>query len=189
VNFSTSYSANEFINAGDVHKATKHPYLTNSSGELIDKNGAVIDYNDIGSLPGISYKYGGPRDMRSRIFVTLIVRTMLEISSITITSNKCFKTGYTTNNALNISGANDKSDYGISVANNHTLSPVMKNGAVDRSNISLNLGTELFKGFKIRSTTQVVYTKNNLDPSLGAAGGYGYGKGNSLEALMVFTAS
>ena len=48
----------------------------------------------------------------------------------------------------------------------------MENGSLDRSNFSANLGTELFKGFKIRSTTQLVFTKNDMDYGLGGGGGF-----------------
>jgi hypothetical protein len=56
----------------------------------------------------------------------------------------------------------------------------MKNGYLDRSNLTANLGTELFKGFRIRSVTQLIYTRNTIVPGLGGPGGYQYGKGNSL---------
>jgi len=194
INLSSSYSTNEFLNNGDVHKARLHPYLTDASGNLINyKTGAPLAYDQFGGLQGISYEYGGgqlgdpqPRGTGGA--------TRYAIQDIRNVANKpyvgdiqyydhfkqVFKTGYTTNNTLSISGANDKSDFSIALANNHTLSPVMQNGYVDRSNITVNVGTELFKGFKIRSTTQVVYTRNTLHPGLGAAGYYNYGKGNSL---------
>ena len=35
INFSTSYSANEFLNTGNVHKAEKHPYLTDATVRAI----------------------------------------------------------------------------------------------------------------------------------------------------------
>ena len=56
---SSSYTSNSYINNGNVHKADKHSYLTNSSGELVDANGNLLAYNSVGSLPGISYIYGG----------------------------------------------------------------------------------------------------------------------------------
>jgi len=90
-----------------------------------------------------------------------------------------FQTGSTTNNAINISGSGDKTDFSVAVSNNRTVSPVLKNGYVDRTNLSVNVGTELFKGFTFRSTTQLVYTKNTMHPGLGGAGGNNYGYGNS----------
>ncbi|AKD55394.1 SusC/RagA family TonB-linked outer membrane protein [Spirosoma radiotolerans] len=180
VNFSTSYSSNQFLNTGNVHKAELHPYLTDANNNIVDSKGNILSINDVGSISGISYQYGGA--------------TRYAIQDIRNDANKpysgnlkyydhfkqVFQTGTTVNNAVNISGASEKSDFNISVANNHNVTPILKNGYIDRSNLSANFGTELFKGFTIRSTTQLVYTKNTLKPGLGAAGGFYYGQGNSL---------
>ncbi|HMJ69905.1 MAG TPA: SusC/RagA family TonB-linked outer membrane protein [Cyclobacteriaceae bacterium] len=199
INFSTSYAENQFLNTGDVHKARKHGYITDSQGNLTDRDGNVLTYEDDGSVQGISYVYGPAFQAGSPNAIKYPNgngATRYAIQDIRNDFNKeyggptglksydhfdqVFKKGYTTNNTLSLSGASDKSDFSIALANNHTLSPVMQNGAVDRSNISVNVGTELFRGFKVRSTTQLVYTKNDLVPGLGAAGYYNYGKGNSL---------
>ena len=196
INLSSSYASNQFLNVGDVHKARNQPYITNSAGELTDRDGNVLAIDQYGALPGISYKYGPAYSSAAlnaqypngngatRYAIQDIRNTFSQPYGSNIPYydhfKQVFKTGYTTNNTVSISGATDKTDFGISLANNHTLSPVMQNGYVDRSNISVNIGTELFKGFKIRSTTQVVYTKNTMHPGLGAAGYYDYGKGNSL---------
>jgi TonB-linked SusC/RagA family outer membrane protein len=194
VNFSTSYASNTFLNNGDVHKARKHPYITNSAGAISDRNGNAIDYNDFGAIDFISYEYG--KTGASATLPNGNGATRYAIQDIRNDFSKdygqggglqyydhfkqVFKTGNTTNNSLSISGATDKTDFSLAIANNKTLSPVMNNGSVERTNVSLNIGTELFKGFKIRSTTQLVFTQNDLHPGLGAAGWYGYGKGNSL---------
>jgi TonB-linked SusC/RagA family outer membrane protein len=199
INFSTSYASNEFLNTGDVHKARKHGYITDAQGNLTDRDGNILTYEDDGSVQGVSYVYGPSFAVGSPnalAYPNGNGATRYAIQDIRNDFNKeyggpqglqyydhfdqVFQKGYTTNNTLSIAGASEKSDFNISLANNHTLSPVMKNGAVDRSNVSVNLGTELFRGFKIRSTTQIVYTKNDLTPGLGAAGWYSYGKGNSL---------
>lgn len=195
INFSSSYASNSFLNVGDVHKAARHPYITNSAGELADRDGNKLAYDEFGALPGISYVYG--KTGATAQYPNGNGATRYAIQDLRNDASKpyvgdvgyydhfkqVFKTGYTTNNTLSLSGAGDKSDYSISLANNHTLSPVMNNGSVDRSNITLNLGTELARGLKFRSTTQVVYTKNDMVPGLGAAGGYSYGKGNSLGSI------
>ncbi|SFD28582.1 SusC/RagA family TonB-linked outer membrane protein [Spirosoma endophyticum] len=183
VNFSTSYSANEFINSGNVRKADLHPYLTDASNNLIDPSGKPLTYNEYGSIEGISYKYGGAT--RYAILDTRNVSNTPYNANLKYYDQfkQVFQTGSTTNNSISISGASEKSDFAISAANNHTVSGVMKNGYIDRSNLTANLGTELFKGFTLRSTTQLVYTKNTLHPGLGAPGGYDYGKGNSLGSI------
>ena len=180
VNFSTSYSANEFLNTGNVHKADLHPYLTDANNNIVDTKGNILTYTPYGSITGLSYQYGGA--------TRYAIQDIRNVADKPYNANlkyydhfkQIFQTGTTTNNAINISGASEKSDFNLSLANNHNVTPILKNGYIDRTNVSLNLGTELFKGFTIRSTTQLVYTKNTLKPGLGAAGGQYYGQGNSL---------
>jgi TonB-linked SusC/RagA family outer membrane protein len=180
INFSTSYSENQFLNVGNVHKADLHPYLTDANNNIVDSKGNILNYNNVGAITGISYQYGGA--------TRYAIQDIRNVNDKPYNANlkyydhfkQVFQTGTTSNNSLSISGANEKSDFAISLANNHTVSPVMKNGYVDRSNLTANIGTELFKGFKIRSITQLVYTKNTLHPGLGGAGGGDYGRGNSL---------
>lgn len=185
INFSSSYASNSYINSGNVHKATMHPYLTDANGHLVDSKGNPLTYDAYGSVEGISYTYGGAA--RAGIWNPSNIANHPYIQSDAVhyydQFKEVFQNGSTLNNMLSISGASDKSDYNISVSNNHTVSPVMKNGYVDRTNLTANLGSELFKGFKIRSVTQLVYTKNTLVPGLGAAGGEGYGYGNSQGAV------
>ena len=185
ITYSSSYSSNSYINAGKLNKAAMQPYLTNASGDLVDANGNLLAYNSVGSLPGISYVYGGaaragiwdPRNNADKPYVGNIqFHDQLK---------EVYGNGSTLNNIVSISGASEKSDYNISVSNNHTTSPVLTttNGYVDRTNLTVNLGAELFKGFKIRSVTQLVYTKNTLAPGIGAAGGIGYGYGNAQGSV------
>ena len=178
VNFSSSYSANEFLNTGNVHKAELHPYLTDANNNIVDAKGNILNYTENGAITGISYKYGGA--------TRYAIQNILNDANTPYSGNlkyydhfkQMFQTGITTNNNINISGASDKSDYNIAVSNNHTTSPILtsSNGFIDRTNFSANVGTELFKGFTLRSTTQLIYTKNTLKPGLGA--GFGTGTGN-----------
>jgi TonB-dependent starch-binding outer membrane protein SusC len=185
VNYSTSFAVNQYINVNNnLGKADHHPYLTDASGNLVDGAGNPVTYLADGTLSGISYQYGGPT--RYAILDTRNNAIQPYNGNIKYYNHfdQVFKNGSTQNNTISISGAGDKSDYSLSVNDNRTVSPVMKNGEVDRTNVTLNLGTEIFKGFKFRSTTQMVYTKNTMVPGLGSSGGYnganlpGYGYGN-----------
>ncbi|WP_338874871.1 SusC/RagA family TonB-linked outer membrane protein [Spirosoma sp. SC4-14] len=184
VNVSSSYASNQFLNTGNVHKAELHPYMTDANNNIIDVNtGKPLDYNEVGSIEGISYQYGGATRYGIQDIRNVADKPYNANLKYYDHFKQVFQTGGTSNNSINISGASEKSDFSIAASNNHTLTPILKNGYVDRSNLSANLGTELFKGFTIRSTTQLVYTKNTLHPGLGAPGGYDYGKGNSLGSV------
>jgi TonB-linked SusC/RagA family outer membrane protein len=183
VNYSSGYALNSYLNNGNVHKAKLHPYLTDGSNNLINSSGNILKLNDDGTLTGISYTYGG-----GTRYGLLDVRN---VADKPYNANfkyydhfkQVFKTGSTLNNSINVSGGSDRSDFSLGVSNNRTVSSVMKNGVVDRTNLTANLGTELFKGFKIRSITQLVYTRNTMHPGLGAPGGALYGKGNVLGSI------
>ncbi|MFK4985519.1 hypothetical protein ACI4B7_27210, partial [Klebsiella pneumoniae] len=77
-------------------------------------------------------------------------------------------------------GGGEKNDFSVTLSNNNIQSAFLKdNGGIDRTNLVVNLGFELFKNFTIRSITNIVYTNNNMHPQLGGGGGYGYGYGTS----------
>jgi TonB-dependent starch-binding outer membrane protein SusC len=179
INYNTSFAVNQYINVNNnLGKANLHPYLTDASNNLVDATGTPISYAPDGSLPGITYRNGGAT--RYAILNTANTNSVPYNANIKFYNhfNEVFQNGSTQNNTINISGAGDKSDYGISLNDNRTVSPVLKNGEVDRTNLTVNLGTELFKGFKLRTTTQAIYTKNTMVPGLGSSGGVGYGTGN-----------
>src|SRR5258706_8965035 len=193
INVSSSYAQNEFVNVGNVQKAKLHPYLTNSSGELIDNSGTKLYYDpEIGLLSGsvqgegISYVYGAPGRTGDYRYGILDGKNNINnkpyIGDIQYYDHfkQVFQKGSIYNNSLSISGAGDKTDFSVAVSNSHNITPVIKNGYLDRTNISVNVGTELFKGFKIRSITELVYTKNTMHTGIGGGGGLGFGKGNSL---------
>ncbi len=205
INVSSGYADNSFINAGNFGKTKLHPYLTDASGNIISANnsggfaaGAPLKVDPItGGILGsgsLAYRYGSnvgtspgapgetsnytrygildPRNVSDQPFkgnlpwVDHFAQVLTGSSSI--------------NNALSISGGGDKVDFSLSFANNHSTSPFLKNnGYLDRTNLTANVGVELFKGFTIRSITSIAYVKNTMHPGLGAPGGVGFGYGNT----------
>jgi TonB-linked SusC/RagA family outer membrane protein len=181
INFSSSYASNSYINSGHVKKAELSPWLTDANGNFVSSvGGPPVSFDQYGDLDGLSYYYGGPT--RYAILNTLNTDSHPYGTNLKYYDHfkQVFQTGNTYNNIISISGASDKFDFNLSAANNHTLTPVLQAGSLDRSNLSANLGIEIFKGFRLRSTTQLIYTRNTIVPGLGGPGGYYYGQGNSL---------
>jgi TonB-linked SusC/RagA family outer membrane protein len=182
INFSSSVSANSIINSGNVHQATMNSFRTDASGNFIDNSGNVIALDRDGTYPGVTWQYdagtGNPTAMSNP----------LNIANKPYGTNlkyydhikQLFQTAYTTNNAINISGASEKVDYNVGIANNHQQSTIRTNGFNDRTNLTSNVGIELFKGFNLRSVTQLIYNKNTLNRSLGV--GNSGGLFNALNA-------
>lgn len=206
INASSSITSNSFINSGNFGKADKHPYLTDANGNIIEQGtNTALGYNAgdsikidpvLGIVTGsnsISYRYGSN--------VTGLTTTVPSLAAnytrygILDPRNKddqaytgnlhyydhfaqVFQTASSTNNSISMSGGGDKSDFSLAFSNNHTSSPLLKNnGYLDKTNITVNLGFEVFKGFTIRSITSLAYTRNTLHPRLGAPGGVGFGLG------------
>src|SRR4029078_8292357 len=91
-----------------------------------------------------------------------------------------FRSAPSYNNTISLSGGNDRLDFNFAVSNNRTYSAVLKdNGFLDKTNIMLNLGMEVFKNFTIRTVTNLAYTRNTMHPRLGAPGGAKFGTGNT----------
>ena len=54
----------------------------------------------------------------------------------------------------------------------------MKNGYVDSTNLTANIGANCLKGLRSGRSPQLIYTKNTMMPGLGGAQYSGYGYGN-----------
>ncbi|MBS1563208.1 MAG: SusC/RagA family TonB-linked outer membrane protein, partial [Bacteroidetes bacterium] len=75
-----------------------------------------------------------------------------------------FTSAMNANTSVTISGGAGKTDFAITASNSYQETVWRNNGNLKRTNFTSNIGTELFKGFKIRSITQLVYQKNNFNP-------------------------
>ena len=73
--------------------------------------------------------------------------------------DQLLKNSMTYNNSINIAGASGKSDYSISLSN--TYQEGTMRGDYKRTNLSINVGTEIIKNLKIRSTTRIVTSSNS----------------------------
>ena len=180
IDFSSNYANSTFINNGDLHKAHFHSFKTDANNNVIDGSGNIIALSGYGTYPGVTWAFpagsfvsamGNPNNIANKSYG----QNLKYYDHF----KQVFQAAGTTNNNLNISGGNNRSDFALTFSNFHQNSNIRHNGYVDRSNFTSNLGTELFKGFKIRSITQLAYTKNTLNPFYGVGRNYIY---NMLNA-------
>ncbi len=161
IDISSSVSSNEILNNGNVHKSAIHPFKTNANNEVIGSSGKPLVLD-----PDISL-------YRENVQVNLVDPNT--ISNHAYDQNlqyydhyKMFlQKAYTTNNSITISGAADKVDYSISASDNRQTSTFRNNGKFSRSNLISNFGIELAKNLKLRSITQLVFTKSTLNDETG----------------------
>lgn len=71
-----------------------------------------------------------------------------------------YRNAFSHNTSLNISGGSEKADYSIGLSHLNQQS-VLFNG-FKRTNISANFGFEIFKGLSVRSSTQMIFTDEDL---------------------------
>ena len=208
VDVSSSVGLNTYINAGNFKKADKHPYLTDANGNIVSAlnsggftagQSLSIDPN-IGALLGsgtLAYRYGTNIAGLPAGFTTpggTANYTRYGILDPRNTNDQSYKgslqyydhfsqvfqSGLSRNNSVTFSGGGEKNDFSITLSNNNIQSALLKdNGGIDRTNLVVNVGFELFKNFTIRSITNIVYTNNTMHPQLGGGGGIGYGYGTS----------
>jgi TonB-dependent starch-binding outer membrane protein SusC len=157
VDFSTSIANNQYLNIGDLRKAKLHGFNTNAGNEVVGSSGDPISFdqellsyseNVIWNSTDPTVQISKPYDKNLKYYDHF---------------NTFFQDANTTNNSLSISGGKDKLDYSLSVSNNHQQSNFRGDGYNDRTNFTSNIGIEIAKRLSLRSTTQLVYTKNTIN--------------------------
>jgi len=167
INFSSSYGISDYINSGNLHQSRTHGYKTDANNNIVDAAGNIMNIK-----PDGTYTAGVNINGVNQGSLVYANTNPLTDNSKEYTGNfkfydhfkQLFQSAATFNNSLNISGGSGKTDFALAVSNSYQESIYKDNGALKRTNFSINLGTELFKGFKIRSTTQLIYQKNDFNP-------------------------
>lgn len=169
IDVNSSVTASDYINSGNVHQAKLSSFKTDANGNFVDASGNIIQLDKDGTYPGVTWIYDGGTANPTAMSNPLNIAQQQYGTNLKYYDHlkEFFKTAYTTNNSVSVSGASENADYLFSVSNNHQESNIKFNGYNDRTNLTTNLGIELFKGFTIRSTTELVYTKNTINPGLG----------------------
>lgn len=167
IDFSTNYSTSSFLNEGDLHKAMTHGFKTDANNNIVDKNGVIIQLRPDGTYTAgvnvagvtqdaIVWAATDPNNDGSKVYD----KNLKAYDHI----DQVFQNAQQYNVNLNIRGGTDRTDYAISLSHVRQESTLKKNGELKRTTFSSNFGAELFKGFKIRSGTQLIFTRDNFNP-------------------------
>ncbi len=160
IEISSSVTSNELLNIGGVSKSRFHAFTTNANNEVV--NGTTVLSFDP------SYLEYNANVGYSALSVTSFANKAYDKNLQYYDHYKMFfQKGYAFNNSVTISGSKDKMDYLLSASNNKQNSNFKNNGDYQRSNLTSNLGIELAKNLTLRSSTQLVYTKNTLNDATG----------------------
>ena len=166
IDASVATTSTQFLNIGGVAKNHYHSYSVNANGEVLGSSGTPLQWNSATGL--FSDNFASPYTNGNVIYNAL---DPLGKSETPYNKNLLyydhykmfFKTGQNRNASLSISGGKEKMDFAITGSYNHQASNFKDNGALDRGNFTSNVGAELFKNFKFRSVTQVIYDKNTVN--------------------------
>ena len=148
ITYNSSLSVDEAL-TGNLSFAQKHPYKTDKEGYIIDgqnKRPIKVDpETGYWTKPDPTIK-----DTTANIY-SYKEKTYDHLKQY-------YKTAYTTQHSVNITGAAGNVDYAIGASLLDQTSPV--NGSYKKKNLSANVGAEVFKGLTLRSNTQLINSKN-----------------------------
>ena len=160
IDVTSSFAQNELINSGHVQKAKFHSFETDGNNNVIDANGDPLVFD-----PDYSY------------YTNNLIWNSLAFDN---NNNKLYNAnlkwhdhykeffGKANNyyNTLSISGARDKMDFNVTASHSRQETVFKNNGKYSRTNVISNVGVELFKNFRFRSVSQIIYTDNTqIDPT------------------------
>jgi TonB-dependent starch-binding outer membrane protein SusC len=172
IDVSSGYTSSSYLNLGNVRKADMHGFVTNANNEVIGGSGKPLTLDpDLGSFAeNLSFASTNP--------ATLINKPYDKNLKYYDHFKEFFVTAPSTNNSVAITGGNDKGDYGIALSHTTQQSNFKNFGGLSRTNFTANLGFELAKGLKLRSTSQFIYTNNGIAQTPGEYdGGQPAGRG------------
>jgi outer membrane receptor protein involved in Fe transport len=161
VDFSSSVISGTPVNVGGLRKADMHGFKTNSNNEVIGGSGQPL------TLDPVYGSYAENLIFASTDPTVLINKPYNKNLKYYDHFSEFFVTTTNYNNSLSISGGADKSDYNLTLSNSDNAGPFKNIGGLNRTNLTANLGFELAKGLKLRSITQLVYTKNTINDATG----------------------
>lgn len=156
IDISSGIAVSELLNIGKVQKSRYHSFNTNANGEVVDGSGTPMQFDPVTG----SYL---TNPVFNLITPTSIANKEYNKNLQFYDHYKMFFTKATTfNNSININGSTDKFDYSFILSNSNQETVFKNNGDFRRTNLTANIGTELAKGLRFRSITQLAYTRSTL---------------------------
>jgi TonB-linked SusC/RagA family outer membrane protein len=130
-----------------------HHYVTDASGNILDATGNKLTHDAVGYWPDpVEEDYNAdPTVTNSKPFVGLPLYNHIK---------QAYQQASTYTNAVNIMGGGEKTDYSFTASRLDQQS--IFGNKYNRTNMTLNLGLQLAKGFTFRTNTQGIYGYDDL---------------------------
>ena len=165
IDVSSSASTNELLNVGNQRKAMYHAFVTDAAGNVVYNNSAGVAtpilFDSVTSSFNANVQYDA---LSPTSYANKPYGQNLKYYDH---YKMFFQKGYALNNSISINGNSDRMDFLVAASDNRQNSNFKNNGDYERSNVTANLGFEVFKNLRFRSITQMVYTQNTLNDATG----------------------
>jgi TonB-dependent starch-binding outer membrane protein SusC len=148
IRLASTYSVDNALR-GNLEFAEFHYYPTDASGYIMGSNGVRSAPNPVTGFWNMPAPGFDATTKNNKPFVNQTYDHM---------DQYFVKNAATMNNSLNITGAANNIDFAFGLSNMSQESVVF--GELSRYNLTSNIGAELFKGFTLRSNTQLVNSTN-----------------------------
>jgi len=157
VDFSTSYTTSNYLNIGGLKKANMHGFVTDANNNVVNSKGVPLALDpNLGLFPqSLIWNSTDP--------TVLINKPYDKNLQYYDHFAQLLTTAPTINNSLFISGGSGKVDFAFGVGNNYQQSNLIGNGDYNRTNVTANIGIELFKGLKFRTISRGAYTNSTIN--------------------------
>jgi TonB-dependent starch-binding outer membrane protein SusC len=153
IDFSSSVSFDSPLNIGNLRQPQTHAFNTDAQGNILDNSGKIMTQDALGVFTSPTWSLNDPNSNANKPYIGN-VKYNDHIASI-------FRNAKTVNNAIAISGANEKADYSVHLSRLSQESTI--NGQLDRYNLSANVGVEITDKLSARFVTQLITSNNSTD--------------------------
>ncbi|NCI45359.1 SusC/RagA family TonB-linked outer membrane protein [Sediminibacterium soli] len=161
IDVSSSATSTELLNVGKVHKADRHAFVTDASGNVIQSSGAPLNFDPVLGTYDANVQYNS---LSATSYAEKAYNANLKYYDH---YKMFFQKGYVLNNSVTVSGTRERVDFLLSASFNKQNANFKKLGDYTRSNLTGKLGIELAKNLKLTSLTQLIYTRNTLNEQSG----------------------
>src|SRR5688572_28764086 len=131
-----------------------HHFQQDANGNILDRNGDILQPDSNGMWPEPA------EDDFNTDFNLKNDKTYPANLSLYNHLEQAYQTAFSTTNSVGIAGGGNKTDYSFTLS--HLNQENVLANRFRRTNLSANLGFELFKGFTARNSTQVILQDENL---------------------------
>lgn len=147
VSYNSTLSVDNAL-TGNLSFAKNHYYKTDAEGYIVDGNNTRIAVDPTTGYWTMPDPTVGSETVNSKPYKEKTYDHLKQY----------YKTAYTYQHSVNVTGSSGNIDYAIGGTLLDQTSPV--NGSYNKKNITANIGVEIFKGFTLRSNTQIIKSEN-----------------------------